>query len=154
MQGLGADELQWQWMLVLMAMASLAIRQSRRHIPRPACSAYSTISHMGLPAAGVLAANAGGYTAALFYVVTYATTLVAFGLILVLARRGFEAENLDDFKGLNPRWYAFLMLRAMFSMAGVPPAVGFSTLSGAWWRSATCGWPWRPCCSAHWRLWW
>jgi NADH-quinone oxidoreductase subunit N len=131
-QGLGADELaaQWQWMLVLMAVASLAIGNlaaiAQTNLKR--MLAYSTISHMGFLLLGVLAANAGGYTAALFYVITYVlTTLVAFGLILVLARRGFEAENLDDFKGLNRRspWYAFLMLLAMFSMAGVPPAVGF-----------------------------
>lgn len=131
-QGLGANELaaQWQWMLVLMAVASLAIGNlaaiAQTNLKR--MLAYSTISHMGFLLLGVLAANAGGYTAALFYVVTYVlTTLVAFGLILVLARRGFEAEHLDDFKGLNRRspWYAFLMLLAMFSMAGVPPAIGF-----------------------------
>ncbi|MGH8617848.1 MAG: NADH-quinone oxidoreductase subunit NuoN [Burkholderiales bacterium] len=131
-QGLGADYLaaQWQWMLVLMAVASLVIGNvtaiAQTNLKR--MLAYSTISHMGFLLLGVLAADAGGYTAALFYVITYVlTTLVAFGMILVLAGRGFEAENLDDFKGLNRRspWYAFLMLIAMFSMAGVPPAVGF-----------------------------
>ena len=64
----------------------------------------------------------------MFYVVVYVLmTLGAFGMILLLSREGFEAENLDDFKGLNQRnpWYAFLMLLLMFSMAGMPPTVGF-----------------------------
>jgi NADH-quinone oxidoreductase subunit N len=69
-----------------------------------------------------------GYSAGMFYVVVYVLmSLGAFGMILLLSRQGFEAENLDDFKGLNQRspWYAFLMLLLMFSMAGVPPTVGF-----------------------------
>ena len=64
----------------------------------------------------------------MFYTVTYVlTTLVAFGIVLLLSREGFEADRLDDFKGLNQRspWYAFMMLLAMFSLAGVPPTVGF-----------------------------
>ena len=64
----------------------------------------------------------------MFYVVVYMLmNLGAFGMILMLSRAGFEAENLDDFKGLNQRkpWYAFLMMLIMFSMAGVPPTVGF-----------------------------
>ena len=131
-QGMGADFLvdQWQWMLVLMAVVSLAVGNITAIVQTnlKRVLAYSTISHMGFLLLGVLAADAGGYAAALFYVVAYAlTTLVAFGIILLLARRGFEAEDLDDFKGLNRRspWYAFLMLIAMFSLAGVPPAIGF-----------------------------
>jgi NADH-quinone oxidoreductase subunit N len=64
----------------------------------------------------------------MFYVVVYViTNLGAFGMILLLSRSGFEAENLDDFKGLNQRspWYAFVMLLIMFSMVGIPPTVGF-----------------------------
>jgi len=77
---------------------------------------------------GFLTANTDGYSAAMFYTVTYVlTTLVSFGIVLLLTREGFEAERLDDFKGLNQKspWYAFLMLLAMFSLAGVPPTVGF-----------------------------
>jgi NADH-quinone oxidoreductase subunit N len=131
-QGLGADALaaEWQNMLIMMAVASLAIGNVTAIVQTnlKRMLAYSTISHMGFVLLGVLAADEGGYISALFYVVTYVlTTLVAFGIILVLARSGFEAENIDDFRGLNKRnpWYAFLMLLAMFSMAGVPPAVGF-----------------------------
>jgi NADH-quinone oxidoreductase subunit N len=64
----------------------------------------------------------------MFYTITYVmTTLVSFGMVLLLSRAGFEADQLDDFKGLNQRspWYAFLMLLTMFSLAGIPPTVGF-----------------------------
>jgi len=90
--------------------------------------AYSTISHMGFVLLGVLAADIVGYSAAMFYVVVYVImNLGTFGMILLLARSGFEAENIDDFKGLNQKspWYAFMMLLFMFSMTGIPPTVGF-----------------------------
>ncbi|HEV7800529.1 MAG TPA: proton-conducting transporter membrane subunit, partial [Burkholderiales bacterium] len=77
---------------------------------------------------GVLAGDENGFSAAMFYVVVYVlTNLGAFGMMLLLSRSGFEAENLVDFKGLNQRspWYAFLMLLIMFSMVGIPPTVGF-----------------------------
>jgi NADH-quinone oxidoreductase subunit N len=64
----------------------------------------------------------------MFYTITYVmTTLVSFGMVMLLSRAGFEADQLDDFKGLNQRspWYAFLMLLTMFSLAGIPPTVGF-----------------------------
>src|SRR5688572_30935994 len=83
---------------------------------------------MGFLLLGILAGNLIGYGAGMFYVVTYVLmNLGAFGMILLLSRSGFEAENLEDFKGLNQRspWYAFIMLLLMFSMAGVPPTVGF-----------------------------
>ncbi len=76
----------------------------------------------------MISADEAGYSAAMFYVVTYVLMNVgAFGMILMLSRSGFEAENLEDFKGLNQRspWYAFMMLIFMFSMVGVPPMVGF-----------------------------
>jgi NADH-quinone oxidoreductase subunit N len=90
--------------------------------------AYSTISHMGFLLLGILSGDVNGYGSAMFYAVVYVLmNLGAFGMILVLSRSGFEAENLEDFKGLNQRspWCAFLMLLLMFSMAGVPPTVGF-----------------------------
>jgi len=90
--------------------------------------AYSTISHMGFMALGVIAGDDNGYASALFYALSYALmTLVSFGMILLLSRAGFEAENIDDFRGLNQRskWYAFMMLITMFSLAGIPPTVGF-----------------------------
>src|SRR6185436_12214447 len=75
------------------------------------------------------AGNAGNaYSSAMFYSITYVlTTLGTFGVILLLSRAGFEAENLEDFKGLNQRspWFALVMLLLMFSLAGIPPMVGF-----------------------------
>jgi NADH-quinone oxidoreductase subunit N len=90
--------------------------------------AYSTIGHMGFLLLGILSGDIVGYGASMFYAVVYVLmNLGAFGMILLLSRGGFEAENLEDFRGLNQRspWYAFLMLLLMFSMAGVPPTVGF-----------------------------
>jgi len=71
---------------------------------------------------------ADAYSASMFYVIVYVLmSLGAFGMVLFLSRAGFEAENIDDFRGLNQRspWYAFIMLLLMFSMAGVPPMAGF-----------------------------
>jgi NADH-quinone oxidoreductase subunit N len=131
-QGLGADELavQWQWMLIIMAVASLAIGNvtaiAQTNIKR--MLGYSTISHVGFVLLAVLAANNSGYASALFYSLIYVImNLGAFAMVLLLSRAGFEADRLDDFRGLNQRspWHAFLMLLLMFSMAGVPPTVGF-----------------------------
>jgi NADH-quinone oxidoreductase subunit N len=90
--------------------------------------AYSTIANMGFMLLGFLGTSNDGYSAAMFYTITYVlTTLTSFGIVLLLSREGFEADRLDDFRGLNQRspWYAFMMLLAMFSLAGVPPTVGF-----------------------------
>ncbi|MGH8640364.1 MAG: NADH-quinone oxidoreductase subunit NuoN [Burkholderiales bacterium] len=131
-QGLGADPLveAWQQMLVVMAVASIVIGNvvaiAQTNLKR--MLAYSTIGHMGFLLLGILSGNLIGYGAGMFYVVVYVLmSLGTFGMILLLSRSGFEAENLEDFKGLNQRspWYAFIMLLLMFSMAGVPPTVGF-----------------------------
>ena len=89
--------------------------------------AYSAISHMGYALFGLLAGTEAGYAAALYYVLVYSIMSVAgFGLIVLLSRQG-NVEAIDDLKGLNRRnpWLAFMMLLIMFSMAGVPPLVGF-----------------------------
>lgn len=131
-QGLGAEALvvEWQQMLVIMAVLSLVVGNvtaiMQTNLKR--MLAYSTISHMGFVILGVMAGDENGFSAAMFYVVVYVfMSLGAFGMILLLSRSGFEAENLDDFKGLNQRspWYAFMMLLIMFSMVGIPPTVGF-----------------------------
>jgi NADH-quinone oxidoreductase subunit N len=131
-QGLGAEVVQghWQQMLAVMAVLSLIVGNitaiAQTNLKR--MLAYSTISHMGFLLIGVLAGGLNGYASGMFYVVVYVLmSLGTFGMMLLLSRNGFEAENLDDFKGLNQRspWYAFLMLLLMFSMAGVPPTVGF-----------------------------
>jgi NADH-quinone oxidoreductase subunit N len=131
-QALGDDVLvaEWQQMLVLMAVLSIIIGNviaiAQTNLKR--MLAYSTISHMGFVLLGVLAGTDVGMGAAMFYVVVYVLMNVGtFGMILLLSRAGFEAENLEDFKGLNQRspWYAFVMLLLMFSMTGIPPTVGF-----------------------------
>lgn len=120
----------WQDMLVMLAVLSMivgnvvAIAQS--NLKR--MLAYSTISHVGFLLMGVLSGTQEGFSAALFYTLIYALmTLGAFGMILLLSRQGFEAENIDDFKGLSERqpWFALMMLILMFSMAGIPPLAGF-----------------------------
>ncbi len=120
----------WQDMLVVLAALSMivgnvvAIAQS--NIKR--MLAYSAISHVGFILLGILAATALGYEAAMFYTLTYVVmTTAAFGIVLWMSRKGFEADSLDDYKGLNRRnpWFAFVMLLAMFGLAGVPPTIGF-----------------------------
>jgi NADH-quinone oxidoreductase subunit N len=136
--GLLALAIDWQQMLIVLAVLSLAIGNlaaiAQTNIKR--MLAYSTIAHMGFMLLGLLSGVVGGnlfsagdaYSAAMFYVVTYVLmALGAFGVVLLLSRAGFEADNLADFKGLNRRnpWYAFVMLLLMFSLAGIPPTVGF-----------------------------
>jgi NADH-quinone oxidoreductase subunit N len=136
--GLQPLAVDWQKILIVLAVASLvlgnltAIAQS--NLKR--MLAYSTIAQMGFLLLAMLsgvvnadpAATASAYSAGMFYVITYAlTTLGTFGIILLLARQGFEAEEISDLRGLNKRspWYAFVMLLLMFSLAGIPPTVGF-----------------------------
>ncbi|MGQ9659075.1 MAG: NADH-quinone oxidoreductase subunit NuoN, partial [Thermochromatium sp.] len=120
----------WQGMLVILAVLSMglgnlvAIAQS--NIKR--MLAYSTISHVGFILLGLLAGSAQGYAAAMFYSIVYALMSAgAFGILLILSRQGFDADRLEDLKGLNDRdsWYAAMMALILFSMAGVPPTVGF-----------------------------
>ena len=129
-QGLESQVADWREMLVILAVLSMALGNvaaiAQANLKR--MFAYSTISHMGFMLLGILAGSQNGYGSAMFYVLVYALmSLGGFGMILLLSRAGFEADRLDDFKGLNRRspWLAFLMLLLMFSMAGVPPTVGF-----------------------------
>ncbi len=120
----------WSQMLVILSFLSMAVGNitaiAQTNLKR--MLAYSTISHMGFLLLGILSGTVDGYSAAMFYVLVYALmTLGGFGMIMLLSREGFEADNLEDFKGLNARspWNAFVMLLLMFSMAGIPPTVGF-----------------------------
>ena len=120
----------WQGMLAVMAVLSLAIGNlaaiMQTNIKR--MLAYSTISHMGFLLLGIMSGTFAGYTAGMFYVIAYVLmSLGSFGLVVYLSRNGLEAENLDDFRGLNSRnpWLAALMAILMFYMAGLPPFVGF-----------------------------
>ena len=128
-EGLGPMVADWQGMLIILAVTSMAVGNiaaiAQTNIKR--MLAYSTISHMGFVLLGVLAGDENGYSSAMFYVAVYVLmTLGIFGMIMLLSRAGFEADKLDDFKGLNRRnpWYAFITLLLMFSMAGIPPTVG------------------------------
>ena len=128
--GLGSLQADWQGMFVILAVLSMAagnvIAIAQTNIKR--MLAYSTISHIGFILLGLLAGTPEGYTAAMFYTIVYAITAAGgFGMVLLLSREGFEAEDLDDYKGLHERspWFAAMMLLVMFSMAGVPPLVGF-----------------------------
>ncbi len=120
----------WSGMLMVLAVLSMAVGNitaiAQTNLKR--MFAYSTIAHMGFLLIGVLSGTLDGYGASMFYAVIYVLmSLGAFGMIMLLSREGFEADTLNDFKGLNQRspWLAFMMMLLMFSMAGVPPTVGF-----------------------------
>jgi NADH-quinone oxidoreductase subunit N len=128
--GLGSIHAQWQDILIIMAVLSMGIGNiiaiAQSNIKR--MLAYSTISHVGFILLGILAGSKAGYSASMFYTIVYAImSMGGFGMVLLMSRTGFEADKLDDYKGLNERspWFAFMMLILMFSMAGVPPTVGF-----------------------------
>ena len=129
-EGLQPLMVHWSGMLAILAILSMAIGNvsaiAQTNLKR--LLAYSTISHMGFLLLGVLSGNVEGYSAAMFYAVVYVLmSLGAFGMIMLLSRAGFEADTLEDLRGLNQRspWLAFMMLLLMFSMAGIPPTVGF-----------------------------
>ncbi|NOQ80844.1 MAG: NADH-quinone oxidoreductase subunit NuoN, partial [Gammaproteobacteria bacterium] len=128
--GLSGMQADWQMILIILSVLSMVfgniVAIAQTNIKR--MLAYSTISHVGFIIMGVVASTQAGYGAAMFYAIVYAIMSVAgFGMIVLLSRAGFEAENIEDFKGLNQRspWFAFVMMAIMFSMAGVPPFLGF-----------------------------
>ena len=128
--GLMGLHAQWEGILIILAVLSMGIGNllaiAQGNIKR--MLAYSTISHVGFLILGALTGTKSGFAASMFYTLAYVLmSLGAFGIVMLLSRKGFEAENLDDYKGLNARspWYAFMMLIVMFSMAGVPPFLGF-----------------------------
>jgi len=129
-EALGSSQADWSQMLVVLAVLSMAIGNivaiAQSNLKR--MLAYSTISHVGYILLGILAGTAQGYQAALFYMISYVLIAgAAFGMILLLARQGFEADKIVDFRGLNARspWFAAMMGILMFSFAGVPPFIGF-----------------------------
>lgn len=138
-EGLWTLAVDWQQMLTVMAVLSMAVGNitavAQTNLKR--MLAYSTISQMGFMLLGLLSgvyagsdatAAASAYSSAMFYAITYVlTTLGTFGVIMLLSRAGFDAENLEDFKGLNQRspWFAAIMMVLLLSLAGVPPMMGF-----------------------------
>lgn len=136
--GLFAMAPDWQSMLIILSVLSMAIGNlaaiAQTNLKR--MLAYSAISHMGFMLLGITTGVVSGdaryalnaYSSAMFYVIAYVLmSLGTFGMILMMARAGFEADTLDDFKGLNKRspWFAGIMMMLMFSMAGVPFFIGF-----------------------------
>ena len=137
-EGLPSMAADWQQMLMVLAVLSLAIGNltaiAQTNIKR--LLAYSSIAQMGFVLLAMMAGVVGGdtsnmeaaYSAAMYSSITYVlTTLGSFGVIMMLARAGFEAEQIADFKGLGRRspWFAIVMTVLMFSLAGVPPMMGF-----------------------------
>lgn len=131
----GAYHVDWSQLLTIIAIASmifgnlLAIIQT--NIKR--LFGYSSIAHVGYMILGIIAGSNFGLSAAMFYIVSYSfMALGAFGIIILLNRVGYQIENITDLKGLNNRhpWLAFMMLLVLFSMAGIPPTVGFMAKFG------------------------
>ena len=137
-EGLLPLAISWQQMMAVMAIGSLLVGNlaaiAQTNLKR--MLAFSTISQMGFLLLGMLSGVVNGsqlntesaYSAAMFYAITYVlTTLAAFGIIMLLARAGHESEDISDLAGLNQRspLYAGVMAIAMFSLAGLPPLVGF-----------------------------
>ena len=128
--GVGPLSEEWRWLLAGLAAISLVVGNlmaiAQANLKR--MLAYSTVSHIGFLLMGLASGDERGYAAALFYAIVYALmSTAAFGAIIALSRQGFEAENIDDFKGLNARnpWMAGLVLCVMVSLAGIPPFLGF-----------------------------
>ena len=128
--GLGELQAVWQGMIMVLAVLSMVIGNivaiAQSNIKR--MLGYSAIAHVGFILLAVFTGSEAGFAAALFYTLTYVVMAAgAFGMVILLSRKGFEAENLGDFKGLNARspWFALMMLFFMFGMAGIPPWVGF-----------------------------
>ena len=128
--GLGDLQHYWADLFMILAVLSIAIGSlvalTQTNIKR--MLAYSTISHIGFVLLGFVTGVVDGYGAAVFYVLAYILmSLAAFGSIIVLNRKGFEADQISDFQGLSKHspWFALIMLVVMLSMAGVPPFIGF-----------------------------
>lgn len=139
----GVGPLDEQWRVLISGIAALSlvvgnlIALAQTNLKR--MLAYSTVSHVGFLLMGFAGGGAVGYAAGMFYAISYAVmAAAAFGTIVVLSRRGFEADRIEDFKGLNARspWMAGLVLCVMASLAGVPPFLGFwaklAVLRAAW----------------------
>ena len=126
----------WQPMLVILAVLSLVLGNvtaiAQTNLKR--MLAYSAIAQMGFVLLGMLSVfDEHAFSASLFYVITYVlTTLGSFGLLMILSRKGHDCETLDDLRGLNQKhpWFAFIGLVMMFSLAGIPPTVGFAAKLG------------------------
>ncbi|MBU2738081.1 NADH-quinone oxidoreductase subunit NuoN [Acidithiobacillus concretivorus] len=137
----------WQQIFIALTLVSLLVGNliaiAQQNLKR--MLAYSTVGHVGFLSLGIVAGTEAGFASAFFYTIVYVLmSLAGFGMILLLTRAGFEADRIDDFKGLSQRkpWYAFLMLIIMFSMAGVPPTVGFYAKLAVFQAVIAAGYVW------------
>jgi len=130
-----AISVQWQQVVIVIALTSMAwgniVAIVQSNLKR--MLAYSSIAHMGYMSLGLIAMSASGYSSAMFYILIYAImSMGAFAILIILSKSGVEVEKISDLKGLNSRnpWLALMMLLLMFSMAGIPPTVGFFAKMG------------------------
>ncbi len=144
---LGGAVAGWSQMMMVLAVLSILLGNfaavAQFNLKR--MFAYSTVSHMGFVLMAALAGSATGFSAALFYIITYALTAAGgFAMLILLGQSGKEAQTLDDLKGLHERhpWYAFIMLLLLLSMAGVPPLVGFYAKLSAIQAVVEAGYVW------------
>jgi len=128
--GLGGLQDVWADMIMVVAVLSLLVGNviaiAQTNMKR--MLGYSTIAHVGFILLGIFCGTDKGYASALFYTLTYIVSAAgAFGIVILLSRRGYEAENISDFKGLNARspWFAAMMMFLMLSLTGIPPFIGF-----------------------------
>ncbi len=120
----------WQPILIVISLLSMAVGNVvaivQKNIKR--MLGYSSIAHMGYMCLGLAAGTINGFSASMFYIISYTLmSLGAFGVIVLMSKEGYELESIEDFSGLNTRnpWLAFTLLLIMFSMAGIPPLFGF-----------------------------
>lgn len=131
-QAMPSLQVNWEQILIVISILSMLVGNLIAIVQTnfKRLLAYSSISHIGYTLLGIIAGpnSANGYSAAMFYISTYVLVAAgAFAIIAIMSREGVELDELDDYRGLNARnpWLAFMMLLLMFSMAGVPPTVGF-----------------------------
>lgn len=148
-QALPGLQTSWIPMLIAISIASMLfgnlVAIAQTNIKR--MLAYSSIAHVGYALLGILAGpnSSSGYSAAMFYIVTYVIVVAgAFAIVAMLSRHGVEFDKLEDYRGLNARnpWLAFMMLLLLFSMAGVPPTVGFFAKLGLLEAVVQAGYVW------------
>lgn len=145
--GLGGFHEAWQGMLIVLAVLSMAVGSflaiAQTNIKR--MLAYSAITHMGFILMGVMAGTSLGYQSAMFYTLVYVLMAMgAFAMIILMSRKGHEAEAINDFRGLGERspWFAACMGIIMFGMAGVPPLAGFHAKLSVINAAIDAGWVW------------
>ena len=129
-EGLGGIHAEWQGIILIVSVLSIVfgnvVAIAQTNIKR--MLAYSAIGHVGFIFAGISTGTLDGYSSALFYTITYVLMATgSLGFVILLSRKGFESDQIDDFKGLSKRnpWFAMIMMFILLSMAGIPPWVGF-----------------------------